>query len=153
MKRYLMAMALASSTLAGPAFAAADVSIQIGQPGFYGRLDIDDYYAPPALIYSRPVVIERVAVDRPPVYLHVPPGHARHWRSHCQEYNACGERVYFVRDDSIIANMSRVIASGMPIVVSTGVIGTVTIGVITGVTNVGTGTKDSRDLMPVIPTT
>jgi len=25
----------------------------------------------------------------PPVYLHVPPGHAKNWRKHCREYNAC----------------------------------------------------------------
>ena len=37
-------------------------------------------------------------MDRPPIYLHVPPGHAKHWRRHCGEYNACGERVFFVQD-------------------------------------------------------
>jgi len=29
----------------------------------------------------------------------VPPGHARNWRKHCREYNACGERVYFVQNN------------------------------------------------------
>lgn len=38
-------------------------------------------------------------MDRPPIYLRVPPGHAKHWRKHCGEYNACGERTCFVRDD------------------------------------------------------
>jgi len=37
--------------------------------------------------------------DRPPIYLHVPRSHARHWRRHCHEYNACGERVFFVNDN------------------------------------------------------
>jgi hypothetical protein len=32
-------------------------------------------------------------------YQDVPPGHARNWRKHCREYNACGERVYFVQND------------------------------------------------------
>jgi hypothetical protein len=38
-------------------------------------------------------------MHRPPIYLRVPPGHAKHWSKHCHEYNACGERVYFVQDD------------------------------------------------------
>jgi len=33
-----------------------------------------------------------------PIYLHVPPGHARHWARHCAQYNACGRPVYFVQD-------------------------------------------------------
>ena len=85
--------------LAAPVFATdVGVSINIGQPGFYGRIDIGGY-PPPALVYAEPVVVERVYVNRPPVYLHVPPGHAKNWRNYCHEYNACGERVYFVKDD------------------------------------------------------
>jgi hypothetical protein len=41
-----------------------------------------------------------VVVGAPPVepiYLHVPPGHAKHWRKHCHEYHACDRPVYFVR--------------------------------------------------------
>jgi hypothetical protein len=38
-------------------------------------------------------------MNRQPIYLHVPPGHAKNWRKHCREYNACGERVYFVQND------------------------------------------------------
>ncbi|MES2182625.1 MAG: hypothetical protein V4493_11065 [Pseudomonadota bacterium] len=38
-------------------------------------------------------------MERPPIYLRVPPGHAKHWDKHCREYNACNERVYFVQDD------------------------------------------------------
>jgi hypothetical protein len=46
------------------------------------------------------VVVETapVVVERPAVYLRVPPGHAKHWKKHCREYNACGERVYFVQE-------------------------------------------------------
>jgi len=29
----------------------------------------------------------------------VPPGHAKKWHKYCHRYHACGERVYFVRDD------------------------------------------------------
>ncbi|MHB1074383.1 hypothetical protein [Thiobacillus sp.] len=96
MKHLLFAAILATATI--PAFAAdVGVSISVGQPGFYGQIDIGDY-PPPRVIYREPRVIERIAVNRPPVYLHVPPGHARNWRKHCHEYNACGERVYFVQD-------------------------------------------------------
>lgn len=96
MKRLLFAAALVLT--ATPLFAAdVGASIRIGQPGFYGRLDIGDF-PQPQVIYRQPVMVERVAADRPPIYLRVSPGHARNWRKHCHEYNACGERVLFVRD-------------------------------------------------------
>lgn len=99
MKRFLIAAAVAVTTVNIPALAAdVGVSVSIGQPGFYGRLDIGDY-PQPQVIYRQPRVIERgVPADRPPVYLRVPPGHAKNWSKHCREYNACGERVFFVQD-------------------------------------------------------
>lgn len=49
MRRLMFAAALAAMTV--PVFAAdVGVSISIGQPGFYGRLDIGDY-PQPQLIY------------------------------------------------------------------------------------------------------
>jgi len=97
MKRILFATALAAAAV--PALAAdVGVSISIGQPGFYGRIDIGGY-PPPQLIYTQPLVIERVPVNRPPIYLRVPPKHAKHWRKYCHEYNACGERVFFVQNN------------------------------------------------------
>lgn len=87
---------------ASPAVMATDVgvSISVGQPGFYGQIDIGS--APrPVLVYPQPVIIERVAVVQPvqPIYLHVPPGHAKNWGKHCHRYNACARPVYFVKDD------------------------------------------------------
>lgn len=78
---------------------AADigVSLSVGQPGFYGQIDIGDY-PQPRTIYRQPVMIERVSYDRAPIYLNVPPGHSKNWRKHCGQYNACGERVYFVNN-------------------------------------------------------
>lgn len=97
MKRLLFAAALAAAT-SFPALAAnVGVSISIGQPGFYGQIDIGGY-PPPRILYREPRVIYQAATSRPPIYLHVPPGHARNWRKHCREYNACGERVYFVQN-------------------------------------------------------
>lgn len=94
-KRFLCALALAS--FAAPALAEVGMSISIGEPGFYGRIDIGD--APrPALVYSQPMIIERTAVVRPPIYLYVPPGQVKKWPKYCHKYNACGQRVYFVQD-------------------------------------------------------
>ena len=97
MKRLLFAAALAA--IAAPSLAAdVGVSLSIGQPGFYGHIDIGDF-PQPRLIYQQPRVIYRAAMHRPPIYLHVPPGHAKNWRRHCREYNACEERVFFVQDN------------------------------------------------------
>ena len=100
-KHFLIAAALAAasaSTVTAPALAAdVGVSVTIGQPGFYGRLDTTNY-PPPRVIYREPIVVERTTVESPPVYLRVPPGHAKHWAKHCGKYNACGERAYFVED-------------------------------------------------------
>lgn len=92
--------ALAAFVLATPVFAAdVGVSVGIGQPGYYGRIDIGNL-PPPRLLYREPVVIAPApaGVVRAPIYLHVPPGHARNWSRFCGRYNACGERVYFVQD-------------------------------------------------------
>ena len=98
MKRFIVALVFAIYFI--PASAAdVGVSVSIGQPGFYGRIDIGDYpYPQPRVIYRQPRVIERVYVEREPIYMRVPPGHAKHWDKHCHEYHACGERVYFVQD-------------------------------------------------------
>jgi hypothetical protein len=73
------------------------VSISVGQPGFYGRIDIGNA-PPPVLVYPQPVMIQQVRGAQP-IYLHVPPGHAKDWRKHCGKYNACAQPVYFVKDD------------------------------------------------------
>lgn len=101
MKKLCLWLALASCTL--PA-AATDVGVSIGvaQPGFYGRIDIGSVAAPPVLIYPQPVLIApppRTVVVPQPIYMHVPPGHAKNWSKHCGAYNACGRPVYFVQDD------------------------------------------------------
>ncbi len=100
MKHFLIAamMAAAGAAAITPALAAdVGVSVSIGQPGFYGRLDIGGF-PQPQVYYSQPRVIVRGSYASEPVYLRVPPGHRKHWNRHCREYNACGERVYFVQD-------------------------------------------------------
>ena len=69
-------------------------------PGVYGHVVLGNR-PPPPLVYAQPVVAVPVVVAErmpmEPIYLHVPPGHARNWRKHCHEYNACNRPVYFVR--------------------------------------------------------
>lgn len=75
------------------------VSVNVGDPHYYGIINIGD--APrPVLLKPQPVVIQPmpVGVVYEPVYLRVPPGHAKHWAKHCAEYNACGRPAYFVKD-------------------------------------------------------
>ena len=98
MKRYLFAALLGA---AAPAMATdVGVSISVGQPGFYGQIDIGNMPRP-VVLYPQPVVIQPVRVVQPvqPIYLHVPPGHAKNWGKHCQKYNACSRPVYFVKED------------------------------------------------------
>jgi len=93
---------LAASLLAISASASAQVgvSINIGEPGFYGRIDLGNV-APPPVVYAQPVIVQRPPryVEAAPIYLRVPPGHQKHWEKHCMEYNACGQRVLFVKED------------------------------------------------------
>jgi hypothetical protein len=94
-------LAAASLSAALPAHATeVGVSIQISQPGVYGRIDIGQF-PQPVLVMTQPVIIQRpvYVVQQPqPVYLWVPPGHRKNWSKHCGAYNACGVPVYFVQD-------------------------------------------------------
>jgi hypothetical protein len=95
-----MAAAVVLGAVAAAASAQVGVSVNIGEPGFYGQINIGAAAPPPAVIYSRPVIIDSVPESLgPPMYLRVPPGHEKHWAKHCAEYHACGHQVYFVRDD------------------------------------------------------
>ncbi len=99
MKKALLIILL--TLFAASAHAATDVGVSIGvsQPGFYGRVDIGN--APqPEVIYARPMVVHAAPthVVYEPLYLHVPPGHAKNWRKHCSKYGACNRPVYFVRE-------------------------------------------------------
>lgn len=96
MKYLIMVLGLA---LALPAAADVKVSVRIGDPLFFGRIDVNGL-PPPPLLLPRPVIIEPPSVDveLEPLYLHVRPEESRDWRRYCHFYNACGRRVYFVQD-------------------------------------------------------
>lgn len=102
MKTTILAVTLvvAAFAAAAPARAQVSASIGINQPGVYGRINIGDM-PPPALYRVEPVIIyqPRVVVQQQPVYLYVPPVQQQNWRRYCGRYGACGQPVYFVRDD------------------------------------------------------
>ena len=79
MKRLLCATAAAAMSASALA-TDVGVAVSVGQPGFYGRIEIGSL-PPPQLVYAQPIVVQRVAGAVPtPIYLHVPPGHAKNWR-------------------------------------------------------------------------
>ena len=99
--RTLAAMAALSITTVHAVAGEPTIHVSVGgevAPGVYGRVDFGNA-SPPPVVYQQPVVIVRqpqpVVVQ--PVYLHVPPGHAKNWSRHCQRYDACARPVYFVK--------------------------------------------------------
>ena len=97
--KIILALVLAIGVVS-TATAQTSVPIGINQPGVYGRINIGNV-PPPALYRAEPVIIapRRVVVERQPVYLYVPPTHEQNWGRYCGQYNACGQPVYFVRDE------------------------------------------------------
>jgi len=101
LKNFLVSAAVlaALSPVSGRA-ADVGVSIQVSEPGVYGRIDIGRF-PQPQVVVAQPVIVAqpRIVVAQPqPVYMWVPPGHQKNWRKHCARYNACGVPVYFVQD-------------------------------------------------------
>lgn len=95
---------LAALTLVIPIPALAGdvgVTISIGQPGFYGQITLGNQYPVPRLIFPNPVLAipPAIAIQQQPIYLYVPPGHAKRWDKYCHRYNACYQPVYFVQKD------------------------------------------------------
>ncbi len=98
MKKLIAAVVLIGVIGAASASAAnLGISVNIGEPGYYGQLDVGN--ARTRLIYSQPVLIQHRYHTLAPVYLRVPPGHAKNWKKYCDQYNACTRPVYFVQDD------------------------------------------------------
>jgi hypothetical protein len=98
MKRFLILATVAVVTFSAAALAVdVGLSVNLGQPGFYGRLDPSGY-PQPQVIYRQPRSVQRVPQNQPPVYMRVPRNQSRNWSKHCGQYNACGDRVLFVQD-------------------------------------------------------
>jgi hypothetical protein len=102
LRKYLLTILSAwAAVFTAPAWSAVDVGvgITIREPGVYGRIELGSL-PPPPVLYPQPVIITRpaVVVQQPPMYLYVPPGHAKNWGKHCGRYNACARPVYFVQE-------------------------------------------------------
>ena len=100
--RFLPALSFASLLLGSlSAHGQSFINLSVGgeiAPGTYGQVQLGNA-PPPAVVYAQPTVIVRqpANVRVEPIYLHVPPGHAKKWAKHCHEYNACNRPVYFVK--------------------------------------------------------
>jgi hypothetical protein len=101
-----LTQSLCGLTLAVLSAASSAVNVNVivegqVQPGVYGRVEIGSPSAPPPVWQPRPVIIapQPQVVEVVPLYLHVPPGHAKNWRKHCHRYDACGRPVYFVKSE------------------------------------------------------
>jgi hypothetical protein len=111
MRRWTMVLVAAISLFGALSGRAGDLGINVilsGQvaPGIYGQVQIGNA-SPPPLVYAQPMLIEPQAAPPPPVYLHVPPGHAKNWRKHCHEYHACNRPVYFIRSAEYAPDYAR----------------------------------------------
>jgi hypothetical protein len=108
MKRLLIAALAAGAVGSALAQPQVGVSVSIHQPGVYGRVNIGEVPRP-ALVRPQPVLISqpRVVVQREPVYLYVPSTHEQNWGRYCGRYAACGQPVYFVRDEWVRERYER----------------------------------------------
>ena len=100
MRFKLFAMSGAILALSLSSAHANDVNVGVTvageiSPGVYGRVNIGN--TPPPVVYQQPVMIVRQPRPVAPIYMNVPPGHAKKWSKHCHKYNACAQPVYFVR--------------------------------------------------------
>lgn len=105
MRKFLLLISGILALQTAPSVFAGDLGINVilsGEirPGVYGQVQLGNTPRP-AVVYERPrvIVVDKRYVHEEPIYLHVPPGHAKHWDKHCREYNACERRVYFVRSE------------------------------------------------------
>ena len=118
MRHLVLTIAVAAAS-AGAMAADVGVSVRVGQPNFYGRIDLGELPRP-QVVYAQPIIVQPApgGVVVQPIYLRVPPGHAKHWNKHCQRYNACGQPVYFVQEgwyNNVYAPRYRVAVEPAPL--------------------------------------
>ena len=116
------------------------INLSIGgeiSPGVYGQVQFGNA-PPPPVVYAQPTIIEDHGGRRlAPIYLHVPPEHAKHWAKYCHKYNACNRPVYSSNPVSMsrVTMRTRTKDTGMR---ATGMIEVTTI----------TGTRSERPFLP-----
>ncbi|HQW37793.1 MAG TPA: hypothetical protein PLK52_01085 [Usitatibacteraceae bacterium] len=102
MRKMLASAFLILAAAAAPLAQAANVDLRVilsGElaPGIYGRVDFGTAPPPPLLRPDPVIIMRKPGPPATPLYLHVPPGHAKNWRKHCHRYGACYRPVYFVK--------------------------------------------------------
>jgi hypothetical protein len=99
MKKILLATLLGVTAFsASAANIGVGISVNVGDPNYYGSIDVGNY-PPPEVVNASPMVVQpSVGVALAPLYVHVPLAYSSNWRHYCGMYNACGRPVYFVRD-------------------------------------------------------
>lgn len=77
-------------------------------PGVYGRVELGNN-SHPDIYYPQPMLVVKDSryAKYKPAYLHVPPGHAKHWDKHCQKYHACDRPVYFIKSQEYEESYQR----------------------------------------------
>jgi hypothetical protein len=99
MKKLLSGLALAGAICVAPAWAAdAGFLGSLGDPGYYGQLDMGNAGRPP-VINGQPVLVEHRYHNLAPIYVRAPPGQTKNWARYCDRYNACTRPTYFVKDN------------------------------------------------------
>lgn len=100
--RFVLVAVAALAAAAVPTWCAAQVgvSVGIGPPGAYGRIDINAY-PQPEIVNPQPVIVAPappMLVQRQPIYLYVPLAYQQNWPYYCAQYNACNQPVFFVSE-------------------------------------------------------
>ncbi len=90
---------LSLAALPAPAQAQLGVTLQFGDPNYYGRLSPVGL-AVPSVYNVRPIAVQprRWGPPLQPLYLRVPAGERANWSRYCRRYGACQAPVYFVQD-------------------------------------------------------
>lgn len=89
-----------------PVQAQTALTLQLGQPGYFGPINLGNQPPPPVIGYG-PIIVrpdsrgrERwIQAGNQPLYLRVPMNQVRNWGRYCGLYQACNVPVQFVRDD------------------------------------------------------
>ncbi len=101
-----LVVACGAGIVYAPVQAQTPLTLQLGQPGYFGPINLGNL-APPPVYSFRPVIVRPDAKRRDgwtqdatrPVHLRVPMNQARDWGRYCGMYQACNVPVQFVRDD------------------------------------------------------
>lgn len=96
MKKTIIVLLLMASLQASAA--TEDNKPAIGELNYYGKIDLMEPSKPP-VIYSSPRIVDKPLTGPDAVYLRVPKEHRKDWNWYCGKYDACTQKVFFVKED------------------------------------------------------